>query len=533
VAAAEPESPATTEPPPPPPPPRRAGWSGFDWLALGAVTFGSAAVRLVRLADPKNLIFDEIYYARDACWYVYAAPSVCGVSGEDTMVHPPMSKWLIALGIRLFGYDSFGWRIAGAVAGIVTVALLYLLARKVLGSTLGATLASGLLGIDFLHFVQSRTSMLDIFIPMFGVAAMLFVAYDRDRMLAMLDRPPDERPHGLLDRPWRLAAGAAGAGAVASKWSGGMVLMIVILLTVAWEIGSRRRDGQPRPWRRFAREELKSIAVWLVIAPIVMYGLTYAGRIGGSYTDVPWAEDAWVNNVWNQQFSMADFHDDLDATHSYQSPWWSWILLKRPVSYAYCGGDSCDPKTPPGEVKEVLATGSPFVWGASILAVLFALWRWVRRWEWWKPKRDAVSTVGGTEGVVVAGFLLTYLPWIALTWNRDAVFIFYILPTIPFMCLALAWVATRIGWTWEAKTALGLFGAGAALLFVFYYPILANVSIPENQWRARIKAFDDCDAPAPERSTSTITKTVDGKKVEEIVTSKEEGGGPPDGWCWI
>ena len=530
MAAADPEHPPQTEPPPPP---RRAGWSGADWLALSAVTIGSGLLRLTRLASPKQLIFDEVYYARDACWYVYAAPSVCGIDHESTPVHPPMSKWLIALGIRLFDYDSFGWRITAAIAGTITVALLYLLARKVLGSTLGATMASGLLGIDFLHFVQSRTAMLDIFIPMFGVAAMLFVAYDRDRMLAMLDRPPEERPHRLLDRPWRLAAGAVGAGAVASKWSGGLVLMIVILLTIAWEIGTRRRDGHPRAWRRFAREELPSIAVWLVILPVALYGLTYVGRIGGSYTALPWTEDAWVNNVWNQQFEMADFHDDLDATHSYQSPWWSWILLKRPVSYAYCGGKSCDPPTPEGEVKEVLATGSPFVWGASILAVLYALWRWVRGWEWWRPKRPAPTSVGATEGVVVSGFLLTYLPWIALTWNREAVFIFYILPTIPFMCLALAWVITRIGWTWEAKAAVGLFGAGAAALFVFYYPILANVSIPESQWRARIEAFDNCTAPEPEKSTYTVTSTVDGKKVERILTSTGDGGGPPTGWCWL
>ncbi|MDQ3952807.1 MAG: phospholipid carrier-dependent glycosyltransferase [Actinomycetota bacterium] len=531
MAAAEPERPAETEPPPPPPPAR--GWSGFDWLALGGVTLGSAALRLARLADPRQLIFDEIYYARDACWYVYASPSVCGISGESTMVHPPMSKWLIAIGIRIFGYDSFGWRIAAAVAGVVTVALLYLLARKVLGSTLGATLAAGLLGIDFLHFVQSRTSMLDIFIPMFGVAALLFVAYDRDRMLAALDRPPEERAHGLLDRPWRLAAGAAGAGAVASKWSGGLILLIAIVLTIAWEVGARRRDGHPRPGARFTREELPSIALWLVIVPVLLYGLTYAGRIGGSYTALPWSEDAWVNNVWNQQLTMADFHVDLEATHGYQSPWWSWILLKRPVSYAYCGGSSCDPPAAEGEVREVLATGSPFVWGASILAVLFALWRWVRRWEWWKPKRGARDAIGGPEGLVVAGFLLTYLPWIGLTWNRDAVFLFYILPTIPFMCLALAWVATRIGWTWEAKTAVGLFSLGAVALFVFYYPILANTSLSENEWRARVRAFDDCEVPEPEESTTTIVETVDGKEIERIVTSSDEGGGPPSGWCWI
>lgn len=519
MAAAEPEPPVETDPAPPR---RRPGWSGYDWLALVAVTVAGAVLRLLRLGDPKQLIFDEIYYARDACWYVYASPSVCGISSETTMVHPPMSKWLIAIGIRIFGYDSYGWRIAGAVAGIVTIALLYLLARKILGSTLGATIAAGLLGIDFMHFVQSRTSMLDVFIPMFGVAAMLFVAYDRDRMIAVLDRPPGQRPHGLLDRPWRIAAGAAGAAAVASKWSGGMILAIAILLTIAWEVASRRRDGHGRVFARLAREEMPSIAVWLVIVPIVLYGLTYAGRIGGSYTALPWSEGAWVRNVWNQQLSMADFHQDLDATHGYQSPWWSWILLKRPVSYAYCGGSSCDPAAPDGEVKEVLATGSPFVWGASILAVLFACWRWARRRDWRSP-----------EGIVVAGFLLTYVPWLGLTWEREAVFIFYILPTVPFMCLALAWVATRIGWTWEAKAALALFGAGAAGLFVFYYPILANVSIPESQWRSRIKAFDDCTVPEPEESTSTITKTVDGKKIEEIVTNSEEGGGPPSGWCWI
>jgi hypothetical protein len=74
---------------------------------------------------------------------------------------------------------------------------------------------------------------------------------------------------------------------------------------------------------------------------------------------------------------------------------------------------------------------------------------------------------------------------------------------------------------------------GAAGLFAFYYPILANVSIPEEQWRARIKAFDHCEVPEPEKSTSTVTKTVNGRRVESIVTSSGEGGGPPSGWCWI
>ena len=41
--------------------------------------------------------------------------------------------------------------------------------------------------------------------------------------------------------------------------------------------------------------------------------------------------------------------------------------------------------------------------------------------------------------------------------DRPAVFIFYLLPTVPFMCLALAFVGSSIGRSWEAKAAIGIF----------------------------------------------------------------------------
>ena len=216
-------------------------WTRFDLFALIGITLTGAFLRLVRLADPKSLVFDETYYAKDACWYVYASASACDTDTEITWVHPPLGKWLLAIGIRIFGYDSFGWRIMAVVAGTVTIALLYLLAKKLFRSTIAATLSSGLLAVDLLHFVQSRTAMLDIFVPLFGVAAILFVVYDRERIF----EPPEgedgvrARSSGLLDRPWRLAAGAAAGAAVASKWSGGFILLAVILLTVAWEVAAR------------------------------------------------------------------------------------------------------------------------------------------------------------------------------------------------------------------------------------------------------------------------------------------------------
>jgi dolichyl-phosphate-mannose--protein O-mannosyl transferase len=499
----------------------RPAWSRWDWIALTCVTLIALVLRFVRLGEPDDLVFDETYYAKDSCWYVNASSSLCDTTSEVSQVHPPLGKWLIAIGIRLFGYDSYGWRVSVAVAGTIGVLLLYLLARKLLNSTLGATIASGLLAIDLLHFVQSRTSMLDIFVPTFGVAALLFLVYDRDRLLeGRVGRG------GILDRPWRVAAGAAAGAATASKWTGGLYLLFVIALTIAWEVSARKEaaqtaesdeDKHPRPWLRFLREESASVAVWLIILPLVVYSFTYIGRL-------EWSEGTWYKAMLDRHEYMLDFHSELESHHSYESPAWSWIALKRPVSYFFCSGDQCTPNEEPEIYREIIATGNPFVWWPSVLALLYAAWQWFRRRSFRFP-----------EGLIVGGFITTYLVWLLLQagTGRAATFIFYLLPAIPFMCLALAYVAIRIGRSWEAIAAISLFSAGAVVLFAFYYPILTQAPIPKSDWDRRIWIFNDCDAGPGIETTTTVTETV-GKKttVHPTVTTTTESI-PPPGWCWI
>ena len=494
-------------------------WARRDTIALAVITLLAGALRFIRLDIPKKIMFDETYYAKDACWYVNVSEQICEIGYEQTYVHPPLGKWLIAIGIRLFGFDSFGWRVAVAVAGTVTVALLYLLARRLFRSTAAASFASGLLAIDLLHFVQSRTSMLDIFVPMFGIAALLFTVYDRDRY-----RPPSEGPRadGLLDRPWRLAAGAAAGAAVASKWPGVFYLLLVLVLTVLWEISQRRTDGQPRPIARFLREETLTIFFWLLVFPVAVYVFTYLGRLEGALLTSPLAEGSWVRAFWERQLYMLDFHTGLASSHGYQSNPETWLLLKRPVSYHIEYG-------PKGEYGEIMATGSPFVWWASILALAYVAFRWIAA----RVRRVRQGTFGWrAEGVIAAGFLFTYGPWLFPS-DRSAVFLFYLLPTVPFMCLALAYVGTEIGRSWEAKAAITLFTAGALGFFVFYYPVVANVQIPKKSWERRIWEFDNCEKPEGTPTKSTLTN-IEGKRTKTTVhktTSNAEL--PPKGWCWI
>ncbi|MBA3348944.1 MAG: phospholipid carrier-dependent glycosyltransferase [Actinobacteria bacterium] len=469
------------------------GWTPVDLAAAFAVTVAGAAIRLVHVAVPPGRIFDERYYAKDACLYANGSAKLCGSATEITTVHPPLGKWLLAAGIRAFGYNALGWRIAAVAAGAATIALLYLLARELLGSTIGATCAAGLLAIDPLHFVQSRVAMLDIFVPLFGLIAFYCLLLDRKRLLRA--GPGAHRPS--LDGSWRAVAGATAGAATASKWSGAFVVVALVALTVVWEVAARRADGKARPARRALAEEGASILLWLVVTPVVVYAITYAGVLDGSWRVAPWSEGSWMRAFIERQIYMLDFHLGLDKMHSYESPAWSWVLIKRSVSYYF--GHAAN-----GDFREIVAIGNPLVWWPSLLALLYVGVRWVRR-----------HSLGGPEGFILAGFLLTYGPWLVLASGRSAVFLFYLLPVLPFMFLGLAYVMAQLARSIVGRGAVALFAAGCVLSFAFYYPLLAAKPLPIEQWTRRIWIFDNCDKPAPKEG------------------SKATENRPPPGWCWI
>jgi len=133
--------------------------------------FCAFIVRSLNLSYPPSLMVDEVYY-------VPAANSLLNLSGDPNYVHPPLGKLLIASGIALFGYNSFGWRIAGVIAGSVIVLSTYFLGRRAFGESV-AVISSALLIIDPLQNAMSRIAMLDIFLALFVALAFLFACYDR------------------------------------------------------------------------------------------------------------------------------------------------------------------------------------------------------------------------------------------------------------------------------------------------------------------------------------------------------------------
>jgi dolichyl-phosphate-mannose--protein O-mannosyl transferase len=495
---------------------RAIRWTRLDWVALVGVTAAAAAVRLAGLARPVGLVFDEIFYAQNACRYVIGTDA-CGIDQLASRAHPPLGNWLIGAGVKLFGYDEFGWRIVPALMGVLGVALLFVLVRHLLrgsspmAATAGAFVAAGLLAGDFLHLVHSRVAMLDVFLATLVTAAGLFAVLDRDR-----PRPAlwDRRPPGILsalalDRPWRLLAGAAIGAAVAVKWSGAYVALGIIPLVGAWEIAARREvagdpAAGPRRWRDAAwlavREEGPRTVVLLGLVPVLVYLASYIGRMPGELIGPPWQEGTVWRGIWDHQQAMLTFHTELSGSHPYESPPWSWLLLKRPVALFFAEDG--------GAYREILAIGSPLAWALGVAALAWAVARLAG--SGWGLRRP--------ELVLLVAALAVYLPWLGLSGDRSQTFIWYALPALPFLYGAAGLAAAALWGRLAGRVATGAVLAACLALFVFFFPVLTALPLSPDEWRSRIW-LTDCARP--------------GAETLELPDDKISSGPPPSGWCWI
>jgi dolichyl-phosphate-mannose-protein mannosyltransferase len=540
-------------------------YAGGGWGITLLVTTFAGLLRFIRLDQPattltdKGLvegpgdIFDEVYYACDSHSLVKYGVEHATVSGgpfctptdqPSFVVHPPLGKWLIGLGEKVFGFDTFGWRFAAALFGTLTVLLVVRIGRRMTGSTLLGGMAGLLLALDGLHFVQSRVAMLDVFLCFWIVATFGALVVDRDHVRARLASFPDPAYGRLGLRPWRLLAGVCSGAALATKWSALFPLAVLVLLSVTWEVGSRRTAGLPeqQPWRvwlglvlgvgalklglwpavvvvvaalvweSLTRRQVRGqgvpslarfavpVVLALAVVPVAVYALSWAGWFatdsgwsrhwadsrGG--VSVPYLPDflfAWSPDVlrswWHYHWEMFHFHDTLVAKHPYQSHPLSWPFLGRPVSYYYppgistgrygCSVSSCS--------REVLAIGTPALWWAMIPACIALAARWISHRDWRASALLAMTAV-------------SVLAWIPSDLQHRTMFLFYALPSIPFLCLGLAllagWALGKAGTmrSGVASASIGVYLSLVLVNFAYLYPVLAAVTIPYHDWYERM-----------------------------------------------
>jgi dolichyl-phosphate-mannose-protein mannosyltransferase len=491
----------------------------WGWLGPLLVTAFGAFLRFDRLRVPRALIFDETYYAKDAWSIVNHGVELTLVgnanaiiaAGHGTIfascdgtpacgeyvVQPEVGKLLIAAGEWLFGLNSFGWRFFSAVFGSLAILLICRIARRLTRSTLLGCVAGLLMALDGLEFVLSRTGILDIFLMFFVLAAFGAVVIDRDVSRQMLAAGVARGQGGragprLGIRRWRVAAGIFLGLAVATKWDAVWYIIGFAALGTAWDAGARRAAGLAGFVRGAAREA-RWLPVTFGLIPLAVYLASWSGWFAtGTGYGRDYAQQHGVHiPVISPLYSLVEYHLQaiqfgigLHASHPYQSQPWDWLALTRPVAFFYqcytgpaAGPSHYCPKGYTGAEwsQEVLAIGTPAIWWASMLALLFCL-------GWWLLHRD------WRAGAVLCGVAAGWLPWFPLVSRTK--FYYYAAEFEPFLILAIVLCLGLIlgpATATALRRSAGALIAGAYLLtvllmFWYFYSILAGQVIPYHDW---------------------------------------------------
>jgi dolichyl-phosphate-mannose--protein O-mannosyl transferase len=501
-------------------------YQSWTWTAWGAaiwVTLIAGILRFVNLSRPNSLVFDEVYYATEGQqmldhgveWRT-ATDSAGAVTASygDFVVHPPLGKWMISLGIFLFGNNSFGWRFVGAVCGTLTVLIMIRTANRLFRSTVLACLAGLFIALDGFHLVLSRTAILDIFVLFWTVVAFACLVLDRDdrrrRWLRMLEEGLDPTLPGRAGRPrfswrsipwWRIATGIALGAGCGVKWSVVWYVPVFAFLIICWGVSLRRTVGFTHPWRDTLIDE----GGWIM----VMFGLVFIAYLstwsGWFLTDTGWKRHYLANelhgheypiigalyNLYKYHVDVLNFHNGLTTPHVYQSWPWQWPVIGRPVAFWWssaqiCGAPSC--------AAEIILIGTPALWWAFIPAAIATTWFGISRRDW----RALPLLLCALAGIV---------PWVPWEWADRTMFYFYAAPAEPFMVLMVVYtlgclikapaVAGRpfgIG-RWRAMNTIPpderrlygiIFAAAYTLLVVvcfgWFYPLYVGNSIPYGDW---------------------------------------------------
>lgn len=400
----------------------------------------------------NGMYFDELYHARTAYEHLH------GIAPYENS-HPPLGKVFIMLGVAVFGMNAFGWRIVGTLFGIAMVPIMYAFGKRLFKRMEYALLAAGLFAFDFMHFTQTRIATIDTY----GVFFIILMFYFMYRYYEM--NFYDDGLKATL-KPLGLAGLFFGFG-MASKWIGayaGLGLAFMLLITLLRRYGeyrAARRGGSEADRERTAHflsytvKTLLWCCVFYLAVPCAIYLASY---IPYYLSESHYTVLGESNSVLSVQEFMYSYHSGLTAVHDFQSTWYEWPLIFRPIWY-YIRYPS------DGVASTISAMGSPAVWWPCfIMSALAAIAVFTKRLRLTKR----------LEAIFIA-MAFNFLPWVLIT---RCTFIYHYFATVPFIILCSVYLLASlerayprlkyVKWVW-----LGL----SVAMFILFYPVISGMPV--------------------------------------------------------
>ncbi len=421
----------------------------------------------------NTLVFDEIYYVKFADQYLSGTPFFDG--------HPPLSKYIIAIGIWLaetlhlgpqVGNDLAGhfhttwsYRWTAALTGSLIPIVVAELVRQISQNRRFALMAGSLVALDGLFLVESRYALNNVYLVIFGLLGQLGLVLAAKTISGTSPVELRQRfnlfgshwqvQQRLSIRDWRSwitlqlrfwgwlsLAGVAFGAAASIKWNGLWFLLgaygvwaigWLYWLTVRFDLLNRIR---PHPAETpFELESPPRSLFWQLgqIHPIAMaLGLGLLPALTYYWIWQPHLQLNPETTFWGLQQQILTYHEQVKsgkAVHPYCSNWLSWLVMQQPVAYFY--QLDIDPTRvlptgaamkPTGDVFAVHAMGNPILWWASTAAtgglLLTAIVSLWQRAKIWFDRGDGLRPLLYGADFAIVGYLLTNYCANLLPWMR-------------------------------------------------------------------------------------------------------------------
>ncbi len=494
---------------------------GFTIL-LGLILLFAFLTRIYRVSTPPTYFFDEVYHAvtsklisrGDKAAYEWWNPAPEPDTAVDWL-HPPLAKYTQAFGMRIFGENSFGWRISSVVFGVAVIAATALIAHTAFGNNKLTLLAAFLASLDGLLLAQSRIAMNDIHVTFCIIlAAWSYIRYRKLTQRFTHDTGVSVKYLSLVGLLSGLAMG--------SKWSGIFVLVTICLFEAIHFFTSKQT---------LLKKPFKSIAIrfaTLILLPIVIYLLSYSHMFlqgkslvcTGSQVEQtqcychqdsswwveglsklapgqrPYFESLEARGGCKRMIShFSELHNQiwwyqttLKATHPYQSRPWQWALDLKPV---WMHVDYT--KNAEGVVGNVYGAGNPLLFwfgltASLILAVELSLLIFPRIGMFiLGVKPSKLQTAIPLE----LSFLLTLyaMVWIPWTVSPRIMFFYHYAPAVPLLCILLSYFLLRFEKRTYGKAVILATIVMIIVAFILLFPMFTGYPMPQQYVDTVFKVF--------------------------------------------
>jgi dolichyl-phosphate-mannose-protein mannosyltransferase len=434
----------------------RIGMTGIFLLAL--------FLRFWKLSQFNSFVFDEVYYAKFANYYL--------IGTDFFNSHPPLSQYIIAIGIWLGSYfpaspetmnnlagslrSTFSYRWINALSGSFIPILVGAIAYQLTLRRSYSLITALLILFDGLFLVESRYALNNVYLVLFGLLGQLYF------LLSL--RTHQKNLYLILSR---IFLGCA----IAVKWNGlafllGIILMLILIKMKLFFSSIKANDQINLNW--------KQLLLSLCIIPLLTYSVLWIPHL-----------------IMNPQYNFLEVHQEILAFHQkikgndskihpYCSPWYSWLVMWRPIAYLYETKIIADQKI----IYDVHAMGNPILWWLSTVAIL--MFFLISIFKLFNKKNSQFIYFNPLIFIyILANYSSNLLPWLAVD---RCTFIYHYLGAYVFAILALAWIIEA--WLFSDLLSYKILGKLTLILiavaFIYWLPIYFGLPLTEKQFIVRM-----------------------------------------------